>query len=60
MPLNLLDSATSSGGSDRTLIWRELRWVERQPVLEAEPLTAAAGEQHPSPHRSGGGAAAQR
>ena len=46
-PLNLLDSATSRGGSGRALIWRELRWVERQPVLEIEPLTAAAGEQHP-------------
>jgi len=42
-PLNLLDSAAPSGGSDRALIWRELRWVERQPVLEAEPLTAAVG-----------------
>ena len=50
-PLNLLDSAAPSGGSDRALIWRELRWVERQPVLEAEPLTAAAGEQHPSGER---------
>ena len=50
-PLNLLDSAAPYGGSDRALIWRELRWVERQPVLEAEPLTAAAGEQHPSGER---------
>lgn len=50
-PLNLLDSAVPSGGSGRALIWRELRWVERQPVLEAEPLTAAAGEQHPSGER---------
>ena len=43
-PLNLLDSAAPYGGSDRALIWRELRWVERQPVFEAEPLTAAAGD----------------
>ena len=43
-PLNLLDSAVPSGGSSRALIWRELRWVERQPVLEIEPLTAAAGD----------------
>ncbi len=47
-PLNLLDSATPYGGSDRALIWRELRWVERQPVLEAEPLTAAAGSSTPA------------
>ena len=50
-PLNLLDSAAPSGGSDRALIWRELRWVERQPVLEAEPLTVAVGEPHPSGER---------
>ena len=50
-PLNLLDSATPYGGGDRALIWRELRWIERQPVLEIEPLTAAAGEQHPSGER---------
>ena len=44
-PLNLLDSATPYGGSDRALIWRELRWVERQPVLK----------RNPSPRRRGSG-----
>lgn len=45
------DAAGDSAGAPRLLIWRQIRWSNRRPLIEVEPFTVAehvAGESTPT------------
>lgn len=49
------DAAGDSAGAPQLLIWRQIRWSNRRPLIEVEPFTVAehvAGESAPSQESS--------